>query len=84
MEGLTKYSWGLSVSPLWPAGETGRPTVGHCPGHLQAGGRFPVPGSGGGDRGPVCSSPMASSSLGSGFIFIHLILSVGSVKRVNL
>lgn len=42
-----------------------------------------MPGSGGGGGGGTCvlspreNAPMASLSLGSGFIFIHPIISVG-------
>lgn len=78
MEGLTKCS--LSVSPLWPAGECGT-ALGTC----RQGGRFPVPGSGGGGGGPVCSAPMRMPQwLPRPWLrlyFIHLIISVGSVKR---
>lgn len=66
MEGLTKCS--LSVNPLWPAGEAGRPTeCGTALGTCRQGGRFPVPGSGGGGGGCVLSprenALMVSSSL---------------------
>lgn len=83
MAGLTKCSWGLSVNTLWPAGETGRPTrVWHRPRHLQAGRQVPCARQWGWWWGtcvlsPRENAPMASLSLGSGFIFIHPIISVG-------